>query len=235
MQPGQLFKIINTHGTQVVDTWAFTILRNASIKYSSFQFRYLSMCHTRSALSRLTLHTNDTLLDNAREPMLTLVEDTSGGVHDLLFAACDSHRYDQLGVKGFHDSCANNLGTQLGGALKSFGENPNRLLSGAIASASLITDTWTPDPLNLFMNIPVEVVEDGHGGKTRLAAPNCPKGGYVVLKSKVECIVVMSACPMDLTSIYETKGAEFEIFEDRYGRVDSLQPKLVVGQLSSSS
>jgi uncharacterized protein YcgI (DUF1989 family) len=104
LHPGKLLKIINTHGTQMVDTWAFTSLPNDTIKESSFKFKYLSMCHTRSALSKLTLNTNDALLDNVRQPMLTLVDDTSGGVHDLLFAACDPHRYEQLGLKWFHGS-----------------------------------------------------------------------------------------------------------------------------------
>jgi uncharacterized protein YcgI (DUF1989 family) len=87
-------------------------------------------------------------------------------------------------------------------------------LSGAITSASLATGSWTPDPLNLFMNMPVKALGDGKGGKTCLAAPSCPKGGYVVLRAEVECMVILSACPMDLKSIYETKGAEFEVLED---------------------
>jgi uncharacterized protein YcgI (DUF1989 family) len=44
--------------------------------------------------------------------------------------------------------------------------------------------------------------------------PAAQKGGYVVLRAEVECMVIMSACPMDLKSIYETKGAEFEVLED---------------------
>ena len=211
LHPGQLLKIINTHGAQVVDTWAFAVLPNGSINEYSFQFRYLSMCHTRSALAKLTLSTNDTLLDNARQPMLTLVEDTSGGVHDLLFAACDSHRYEQLGVKGFHESCADNLQKQLDEALNSFRVMSNGFLSGAVASAGLVTDRWTPDPLNLFMNVAVKAAEDGKGGSVSLAAPSCPRGGYVVLRAEIECMVIMSACPMDLTSMYETRGAEFEV------------------------
>lgn len=67
-----------------------------------------------------------------------------------------------------------------------------------------------PDPLNLPMNVP----QGGRGwkrGALSLAAPTCPNGGYVVLRAETECMVIMSACPMDLISIYETRGAEFEI------------------------
>lgn len=41
--------------------------------------------------------------------MLTVVEDTSGGVHDTLVAACDRWRYEELGAEGYHENCADNL------------------------------------------------------------------------------------------------------------------------------
>jgi uncharacterized protein len=63
----------------------------------------------RTALLNLTLRAHDTLRDNARQPVLTLLEDISEGVHDMLFAVCDKHRYERLCVKGFHESCADNL------------------------------------------------------------------------------------------------------------------------------
>jgi uncharacterized protein len=180
LYPGKLLKIINTHGTQVVDTWAFTSLPNGTTKESSFKFRYLSMCHTKSALSKLTLNANDSLLDNARQPMLTLIGDKSDSVHGLLFVVCDAHQCEQLGVKRFHDSCAYNLVTQLDKTLTSSKEN----LSGAITLASLATGGWTPDPLKLFMNVPMKVVGDGKGGKTSLAAPSCPGGGLCCIGSR---------------------------------------------------
>lgn len=56
-------------------------------------------------------------------------------------------------------------------------------------------------------------LEGGRGGEISLAAPNCPKGGYVMLKAEAECVVVMSACPMDLNPMYggKSREAEFEI------------------------
>lgn len=45
--------------------------------------------------------------------MLTIVEDTTSGVHDTLIAACDRFRYHELGVvgalEGTHRNCADNL------------------------------------------------------------------------------------------------------------------------------
>ena len=51
----------------------------------------------------------DVLVTNKRRPILTLVEDTSPGVHDTCMSACDIYRYRGLGVEGHHDSCTDNL------------------------------------------------------------------------------------------------------------------------------
>jgi uncharacterized protein YcgI (DUF1989 family) len=212
LHPGQKLKISNPHGNQVVDTWAFTAVTDGS-KREVFSFKYLSMIHTRSALAKLTLAANDILRDNEREPMLTLLEDTCDGVHCMLFAACDMHRYKQLGAEG-HDSCGENLKAELSKVALLFETASNNgSLCAALASASQAAEAWLPDPVNLFMNVPVTALEEGKGGKLRLAPPVCPKGGCVVLKAEVECVIVMSACPMDLAAagVYKNPGAEFEI------------------------
>lgn len=87
LSKGQLIRVINTHGKQVVDTWAFD---------SQDPTSHLSMEHTRASLLKISIGIGDTLVTNRRTPILTLVADTSPGVHDLLIAACDSHRYAQV-------------------------------------------------------------------------------------------------------------------------------------------
>ena len=139
----------------------------------------------------------DKLRDNARQPILQMVEDTTPGVHDMLFAACDKHRYAMLGVQGFHDSCANNLYTEIKKAGFDLGRG----------------EDWTPDPFNLFMNVPVESLGGGKGGKVGIEAPASQKGQYVVLQAEQDCLVVMSACPQDLVPVNADKPVEahFEI------------------------
>ena len=83
----QLIEIINTHGKQVVDTWAFESQNLTS---------HLSMEHTRASLQKLSIAVGDTLLSNNRAPLLTVVADTTPGVHDTLIAACDKTRYEQV-------------------------------------------------------------------------------------------------------------------------------------------
>ncbi len=215
LRPGQSLKITNPTGTQVVDTWAFAPLPKDSSN-KAFDFKYLSVTHTRSSMQKLSLTSNDALRDNTRQPILTLVEDTSGGVHDLLFAACDKHRYLQLGVTGYHDSCVDNLSGQL--QLASTQTTSLSLVATLSSASALVGEGWTPDPLNVFMNVPATALDVGKGesGELGLIAPICPERGYVMLRAEQECVVVMSACPMDLNAVNggRNEGAEFEVFDD---------------------
>ncbi|MHA1563952.1 MAG: DUF1989 domain-containing protein [Alphaproteobacteria bacterium] len=122
---GQAIKIINTHGEQVVDTWAFR---------AAHLIEFMSMEHTRPTIGRLVPKVGDFLYTNKRRPILLLEEDTSPGNHDTLFAACDNERYGLLGCTEYHDNCTDNL---------SSGMNQLGLREPEI-----------PSPFNLFMHIP---------------------------------------------------------------------------------
>jgi uncharacterized protein YcgI (DUF1989 family) len=126
VEPGQHVRVINTHGTQVVDTWAF----NANDLHE-----FMSMEHTRPHIGRIIPKAGDILYTNQRRPILTWREDTSPGIHDTIIAACDRYRYKFLGVEGYHDNCTDNL-------------------YAAMAALGL-TPPEVPSPLNLWMNIPV--------------------------------------------------------------------------------
>ena len=76
MRKGQIVKIINTRGQQVVDTWAFSAEDLSEL---------MSMEHSRVSIGGI-------FVTNKRRPILTVVEDTSGGIHDTLVAACDRYR-----------------------------------------------------------------------------------------------------------------------------------------------
>ena len=126
LKEGQIIKIINTHGHQVVDTWVF----NASNlnEFSSNE-------HMRVKLSNIFPKLGEPLYTNKRRPIALLEEDTSPGIHDTLMAACDIYRYQQLGSTEYHENCSDNLHA----AMEKLGiKIPN-----------------TPAPLNLWMNIPV--------------------------------------------------------------------------------
>src|SRR6185312_8785707 len=115
VERGQALRVINTHGHQVVDFWAF---------HSTNSTNYLSMKHCRVASGHVNPRVGDTLVDNRRDPMLKFESDDSPGLHDSLLPACDRFRYIQLGVKGFHDSCADNLQRALAALNRAAPETP---------------------------------------------------------------------------------------------------------------
>lgn len=77
---GQTIKVTNTHGEQVVDARVFT---RADLT------EFMSMEHSRAGMLRLIPKIGDRLLTNRRRAILSVLEDTSGGIHDRLMAACD--------------------------------------------------------------------------------------------------------------------------------------------------
>lgn len=157
--------VINTHGQQVVDTWALSTKRPQ---------RFLSAAHTWMPNGRVTVRAGDTLRDNTRSPMLQLVEDTSPGDHDLLVPSCDIIRYRQLGVEGYHDNCHDNF-------------------FEAVAAAGAESLPFVPQPLNLFMRVPVRP-----DGTFSIEAPTARPGDHVRLRALADVLVVLSACPQDL-------------------------------------
>ena len=164
---GQSVKVVNTHGQQVVDTWAF---RQDDLT------EFMSMEHSRTAIGRTMPLMGQSMVTNRRRPILTVVEDTSGGIHDTLLAACDRYRYELLGCTEYHDNCTDNLAA----AMAELGLEPPE----------------TPSPWNLFMNIPV-------GADTSLAfkPPVSGPGDYVTLRAEMDLVVAFSACPQDMVPI----------------------------------
>ena len=167
LNQGQSIRVINTHGQQVVDTWAF---RRDDLA------EFMSMEHSRTSTGRIIPKVGQSMTTNQRRPILSLMEDTSGGIHDTLLAACDRYRYELLGCEGYHDNCTDNLAA----ALAEFG----------------LTPPETPSPWNLFMNIPV-----APDGSVSFEPPVSRPGDYLTLRAEMDCIVVFSACPQDMVPI----------------------------------
>ncbi len=126
LEAGRAIAIVNTSGTQVVDTWAFC---------SEDLDHFMSMEHSRVENGRLCPQVGGCFFTNRREPILRLDRDTSPGIHDTIMAACDAKRYSNLGCDDDHRNCAQNL-VEAMHAL------------GRVVSV-------VPSPLNLFMNIPI--------------------------------------------------------------------------------
>jgi uncharacterized protein YcgI (DUF1989 family) len=174
LRQGQSIRIVNTHGHQVCDTWAFS---------AEDTHEFLSLEHTRPTLGKIFPTRGDYLYSNRRRPILYFVEDTSPGIHDTIVAACDDYRYGLLGCKDYHDNCTDNLIAAM------------RAIHAPLPEV--------PQPLNLWMNIPVKP-----DGRIEWGEPLSKAGDYVVLRAEMDVVVAMSACPQDILPINGGKPVE---------------------------
>jgi uncharacterized protein len=126
LEKGQAVTLVNTYGSQVVDTWC---LRAADLT------EYLSVEQTRRMLFRLFPAEGDALYSNRRTPLLELERDTSGCRHDMLFACCDPWVYAFYGCAPGHANCRDNF-------------------IQALAGCGIET-RHVPNPINFWMNVPV--------------------------------------------------------------------------------
>lgn len=159
--------VTNTHGQQVVDTWALS---------ATDVSRFVSAPHTWMRTGRLTVRAGDELLDTTRTPLLAFAEDTGDGHHDLLIPSCDVVRYRQLGATGYHDNCRDNY-------------------FAALAALDVTPLPFVPQPLNLFMHVPIAA-----DGSFDIEPPLAAPGDRVRLRALEEVIVVLSACPQDIAA-----------------------------------
>jgi uncharacterized protein YcgI (DUF1989 family) len=233
VKAGQRLKLTNPHGNQVIDFWAFvfpisssaadiptSFIRSAeadddrTTTAPCFPFttgvQYFSASRTRSILSKLipSADTQDVLYTNKSLPLFTFLEDTTVGIHDTLFGCCDRFRYHNLGIGDYeHASCAENMHVALQEAAE----------AGLFTPGS-ISPEWTPDPLNVFMNVPVTTALDRRSGGGRIESkpPASKAGEYIVLQAELDCVAVMSACPNDVipgVNAGNCTEVEYEVLE----------------------
>ena len=178
LKAGETVSVVNVHGTQVVDTWAFPIDAMPSSARTAAEF--LSMEHCREVLKKIVFDAGDVLITNYYRPILTMQADTSPGGHDTLIAACSDGMYTNAGKPTGHRNCSDNL--------------RNALAPHGIALP------FTPSPWNLFM---IAAVPQGKAIDYR--RPVSKPGDLVTVRAEMDCIFAVSACPDD---VYPTNGGD---------------------------
>jgi uncharacterized protein len=169
IERGRRFRVIDAEGGQVADTWAFV---------ADDPGEHHSAQHTRAYVDRLFPRPGEQFVTNRRRPILTLEEDNTAGIHDMLIAACDPARYEGLGVDGWHASCEENLHQ----ALDALGVEP--------------IPRFAPQPINLFMNTPARA-----DATIEWLPAETNAGDHVVLRAELDIVVAVSACPQDIVAI----------------------------------
>jgi uncharacterized protein YcgI (DUF1989 family) len=177
LSAGARFRAIDVEGRQCGDLFAFS---------ADNVREYTSSEHTRVHTGRIFPKVGQHFYTNRRRPILAFEEDHTPGKHDMFVAACDPTRYAELGVKGWHASCQENLQKVMAG----FGFDSVQI----------------PSPINIFTNIPL--ASDGTlSWQPAVTEP----GDYITLQAAMDCYVVVAACAQDVTPINDKQPSGLAI------------------------
>ena len=135
VQKGTSFRIVDTHGHQIVDMMAWVTPYKPGGEH-------LSMSYSRYVLGgNIPPAVGESLVTNKQEPIFKLTADQCH-THDMTFMACNPAFYSALGLKG-HRSCAENIAE----AMKVFGMRD-------------YLEATSVDPFNVFQNTPDMALKD---------------------------------------------------------------------------
>ncbi|MER6209292.1 urea carboxylase-associated family protein [Streptomyces sp. NPDC001073] len=162
VRAGETVEITDIEGRQVGDLWAIDAADHR---------KWLSTSHTRDLLEQLFPRVGECFVDQQYEPVLEFVRDSSPGMHDMLFPACNPALYEREGLTG-HPNCADNFTTSL--------------------AALGIALPVVPDPVNFFQNS-----EPGERGRLDVLSAATLPGDSVVLRAVREVVLVLTACSVD--------------------------------------
>jgi uncharacterized protein len=159
---GEVVRVVDVEGHQVGDMWVID---------AADPGRWLSASHTRDRCERLFPHPGERFCDQYGMPILELIADTSTGVHDMLFPACDRWLYESRGLPG-HPNCRDNF-------------------LAALVAVDLSLPV-VPDPVNLFQNsVPLP------DGRLAIGAAASGAGDAISFRIQRDAVFVLTACSVD--------------------------------------
>jgi hypothetical protein len=159
MAAGEVVRVVDIEGCQVGDL--FAVVKGDPDEYLSPSVTRLNNGNIFPVIGQSFFTTRD-------RAILTFLEDTSPGQHDMLYASCNDAWYRSRGMAD-HPNCRDNY--------------------FAAARAAGIEHTNQPDPVNIFQNTPPKP-DGGFFVGVTLSRP----GDYVALRAELDCTVILTAC-----------------------------------------
>jgi uncharacterized protein YcgI (DUF1989 family) len=192
---------IRIHAESIVDFVAFN-LNNLRERFDQ--------ARTKANQRRIFISTGDVLYTKSNNVMMTIVDDTYCGRHDLQYGMCSKSTYDlwwQLAATDTFKSNFEKLGITKREDLPDHGcwENLIDALKGYDIAPEDI-----PSPFNLFQSMEI----DPSGWLIPMMDRDRPEPGepaHVDLRADMDCLVGVSACP-ERTN--KGKEVRVQIFQD---------------------
>lgn len=173
LRKGQRIRII---GQSVVDFVAFNL--------DNLRERF-SQARTKANQGKIFISTGDKLISMSNNVILTIVEDTYEGTHDLQFGMCSRESYP-VQAADVYEYPFNREDLPDHGCWENLAE---ALRPWHIAPEDI------PSPFNIFQTMQI----DGRTGRMEFnifPAKQRPKPGtYIELRAEMNCLVAASACP----------------------------------------
>lgn len=167
---------------------------------------------TKANQDKVYISTGDTLHSKSNRIMMTIVEDTYKGKHDLQYGLCSKSRFDFLWENRHTEVWKNYFGKRGITKREDFPdhgcwENMIEALKGYDIAPEDI-----PSPFNMFQSI--EIVYPS-GEMRRCLDRDRPEPGHpahMELRAEMDCLVGVSACP-ELGKAGKAKPVRVQIFE----------------------
>lgn len=144
---------------------------------------------TKVIQGKIYVSTGDVLISKFNNVMMTIVEDTYDGTHDMEKGMCSTSFYQKWGDKVFEI---------YGGTWKKIGRKKEAAPDhGCWENLSEALKPWQvpsediPSPLNIFQTM----VINGKTGTMRYALKRPKAGAHMDLRAEMDCLVGVSACP----------------------------------------
>ncbi len=178
VQAGQLLRVIESEGKQVAGLMFFNahnykeqFMAEFSGGLNYFQPPELGKIGSHYRLGELYSKV-------PYENLMLTVTDNKLGDH-FLGTHCSRRMMEALGAPG-HRSCSDNFAD----ALRDYGLE--------------LDDVYSPSVLNAFANVRIDT---GGDGKISIQPPRSEKGDFIEFQAQMDLLVVVSACPDDITSM----------------------------------
>ncbi len=165
IKKGESIKITDIEGEQVADFWAFNTNNDGE---------FMSPGVSIDCNNKLLISTGDVLYSNLYNPLLEIIEDTTGS-HSLIYPCCRQEMYDSFyDSKGkIHPNCFRNMNDSL---------------------QHLGKKVWKEiHPFNIFMNVIIQT-----SGRVSVQKPITTAGDHIIMRSLVENITMLiTSCSVD--------------------------------------
>jgi len=169
---------------QCVRITSQTIIDFVCLNRDNLRERF-DQARTKANQRKVFISTGDQLISKLNNPMMTIIEDTFEGHHDLQEGMCSRKRHELAAAKGIWEKTYG----------RPLSEMPPRgcteNLGGVLAPYGIAVED-VPSPFNIFQHM---IIHADTGELEHSHIRPKPPGAYVTLRAEMRLLAAISTCP----------------------------------------